>query len=190
VAVPERQPVPFPPTLADLVGLVPLAPLGPGTPERSLETRLANLGDAAFGDSIADPTMVQACRAGLWLAFNFLDEAHTISQELSTPEGSYWHALMHRREPDHANAAYWFRRVGTHPVYTPLRAAAADLAVSVPPQAAFLARQEPWDPFAFNHLCEMSHPETAACHDLCCQVQRVEWELLFNHCYRHAIGAG
>jgi hypothetical protein len=47
--------------------------------------------------------VVAACRAALWLAFDFLDESHAVSQELDTPEGSYWHGLLHRREPDFAN---------------------------------------------------------------------------------------
>ncbi len=178
----------YPPALAELLRRLPLAPLGPGTPDPSLRGQLEALDDAAFGGKITDQGMANACRAGLWLAFNFLDEAHTISQDLHTAEGSYWHALMHRREPDHANAAYWFRRVGTHTVFEPLRQAAVELAASAPPQGAFLARQERWDPFAFNDLCEASHEETAPCHDLCRQVQRHEWELLFDYCYRQACG--
>ena len=43
--------------------------------------------------------MANACRAGLWLYHEFLDEAHEITQHLHTPAGSYWHALVHRREP-------------------------------------------------------------------------------------------
>jgi hypothetical protein len=116
-----------------------------------------------------------------------LDEAHRISQDLDTPEGSYWHALVHRREPDHSNAAYWIRRVGDHPVYAALRQAAADLATSAPPPAAFLVRQQRWDPFAFNDLCEASREPAAPCHELCRQVQRAEWELLFDFCHRNAV---
>ena len=65
---------------------------------------------------VVDRAMADACRAGMWLLFDFLDESHTISQELHTAEGSYWHAIMHRREQDASNSKYWFRKVGNHPV--------------------------------------------------------------------------
>lgn len=179
----------YPPAIAALLEALPLAPLGPGTPERRLQEKLASLDDAAFGASLVNADMADACRAGLWLAFHFLDESHRISQRLHTPEGNYWHALMHRREPDHANAAYWFRRVGAHPVFVPLRRTAAELAVSAPAQATFLARQTQWDAFAFNNMCEASASETAPCHDLCRRVQRAEWEILFAHCFHRATGS-
>ena len=88
-----------------------------------------------------------------------------------------------------ANAKYWFRRVGSHPVFEPLRTEAARLAVEAPSQAAFLARQTSWDPFAFIDLCEASYDAKAPCHELCRQVQRVEWELLFGYCFRQAVEA-
>ena len=69
-----------------------------------------------------------ACRAGLWLAFDYLDESHEISQGLPTAEGSYWHAILHRREPDAANSNYWWRRVGDHPVFAQLAGVAVELA--------------------------------------------------------------
>ena len=35
-----------------------------------------------------------ALLAGLWLWHDFLDESHAISQNLPTPTGSLWHALL------------------------------------------------------------------------------------------------
>jgi hypothetical protein len=132
--------------------------------------------------------MADACRAGLWLWFNFLDESHTISQGLDTAEGSYWHALMHRREPDFSNSKYWFRRVGGHPVFELLQVEAARLAAAGPSEASFLVRQAAWDPFAFVDLCAACHDEKAPGHDLCRRVQRAEWELLFAWCYERTAG--
>ncbi|TWT69908.1 hypothetical protein [Crateriforma conspicua] len=52
----------------------------------------------------------------LWLLAGDLDRSHSISQRLHTPNGSYLHGVMHRREGDYGNAKYWFRGAGQHPV--------------------------------------------------------------------------
>src|SRR5581483_7484640 len=57
----------------------------------------------------------QAALAGLYLYFSCLDEAHSVAQDVPSREGSFWHGILHRQEPDPANAAYWFRQVGKHP---------------------------------------------------------------------------
>ncbi len=114
--------------------------------------------------------------AGLYLYFSCLDEAHTIAQGLATAEGAWWHAIMHRQEPDAGNSAYWFRQVGAHPVFPALRDAAAALGVDF---------GAVWDPFAFIELCERvrrapgSDDEQRAR-----EVQRAEWQLLFDFCAR------
>src|ERR1019366_10675911 len=48
-----------------------------------------------------------AMLAGLWLWHDGLKECHTLAQQLQTPEGSYWHAIMHRREGGFSNSKYW-----------------------------------------------------------------------------------
>ncbi len=126
----------------------------------------------------------------LWLRFNYLDESHKISQDVETPEGSFWHGILHRREGDFDNAKYWFRRVGTHPVFASLCRAAAELAAAAPEaRAAFLAGQKIWDPFAFVDLCAAAVRGQAKCLALCEDVQRREWELLFDYCWRKATRA-
>ncbi len=65
-----------------------------------------------------DDSLVRA--GALWL-HGFLDECHQIVQNDPSAEGSYWHAIMHRSEGDFDNSMYWFRKVGRHPVYGPLR---------------------------------------------------------------------
>jgi hypothetical protein len=148
-------------------------------------------GPGAFGgEHIRDRAMADACRAGLWLCHDFLDASHTISQDIATTTGSYWHGLMHRREPDFSNAAYWFRRVGDHPVFAALHEAAAALAGSteVDDAARFLRRQTRWDPFAFIDLCERCVAGRSSSERLCRQIQQREWELLFDYSYRQAVG--
>jgi hypothetical protein len=38
------------------------------------------------------------------------NRAHEIAQEINTPEGSWIHAYLHRKEGDESNAAYWYHR--------------------------------------------------------------------------------
>lgn len=52
------------------------------------------------------------------------DAAHNRVQDRTDAEGCLVHAMLHRREPDHWNAAYWFRRVSGHPIYGALTPAA------------------------------------------------------------------
>jgi len=55
-------------------------------------------------------------KCGLLLLSGQLDASHEISQSIETPDGSFWHGIMHRREGDFWNAKYWFRKIGKHPV--------------------------------------------------------------------------
>jgi hypothetical protein len=139
--------------------------------------------------TVHNADMARACLAGLCLYHDFLDEAHTISQDIDTPSGSYWHGLMHRREGDFGNSKYWFRRVGAHPVFVPLHAAARQLAATVAAAPGFLVAPTQWDPYAFVDLCEACVAGRHSGEALCRQIQQREWELLFDYCYRQAIGA-
>ena len=55
-------------------------------------------------------------RAALCLKHGLLDDCHKIAQSVATPNGSYWHGILHRREGDIGNSHYWYARVGRHPV--------------------------------------------------------------------------
>src|SRR4051812_17852899 len=109
----------YPPVIAALLQDDRLAELGPGSLNRSMHSSLFGLTLAkVFAPArIANQEMAEACVAGLWLYHDFLDESHTISQSIHNATGSYWHGLMHRREPDFSNSKYWFQRVGEHPVF-------------------------------------------------------------------------
>ncbi len=56
--------------------------------------------------------------AGLWLYVDDLDRSHVISQSIKDKTGSYWHAIMHRREGDFSNSRYWHNRAAEHPLLT------------------------------------------------------------------------
>ena len=216
------------PAMATLLEAAPLNELGPGKPVTSLCEKLQAFSiESAFAPhKVVDRTMAQACLAGLWLRFDFLDQSHEISQEIKTATGSFWHGILHRREPDYDNAKYWFHRVPDHPVYAPL-CAAAKVAASlrdanailrpgeesleethgsrtVSPKspaslgetrllnadraADFLTTQTEWDPFRFVDLVAAMTRRKSSSEQLCRQIQRREWELLFDFCYRSAIG--
>jgi hypothetical protein len=180
------DPAAYGPVIEKLLRPERLPALSVDPPYLAMHAQLESLEqDAAFAPfTIRDRALAAACRAGLWLFFDFLDEAHTISQELHTPEGSAWHAILHRREPDYDNAKYWFRHLGEHAIFEPLRIEAAKLAADAPSPAAYLRTQKRWDPFAFVDLCEVNAAEDAPAHELCRHIQHVEWQLLFDHCHR------
>jgi hypothetical protein len=169
----------YPSVIADLLKELPLAPLGPGKPHQQMRDKLEAL-SSAFAPG-ANRDMAAACRAGLWLAFDFHDESHAISQDLTTVEGSYWHAILHRREPDASNAAYWFRRVGEHPIFETLAKEALALGL--------VSGSVRWNPYDFIDLCEKHRGTGGEQEMLLRRVQRREWELLFDWCFRHTGGA-
>ncbi|CAI8822170.1 hypothetical protein [Methylocaldum szegediense] len=170
-----------------------LNPLGPGTPNESVYPLLKALSvDEAFlPHEVKDASMAKCCLAGIWLYHDFLDESHRISQSVSTSTGSYWHGIMHRREPDSWNSKYWFNRVGQHPVFPDLCEAAKSLAeqASLLPETRFLVEQRQWDPHRFVDLCEASRTGKSQAERLCRTIQLKEWQLLFDYCYRRAIGS-
>ncbi len=136
---------------------------------------------ALFPDARAS----EAANAGLMLLLDCWEESHELSQAVDSCEGSYWHAIAHRMEPDSANSGYWFRRVGEHAIFPKLHQRAAEVL-----QRGDLSewRLKPlWDPFLFIQWCDEarrapgSKKERAAL-----AIQRAEWELLFEWCASQA----
>jgi hypothetical protein len=166
--------------------------LEPGAAESDVRGTLSELTCEALiaPHPLRSRDMALACLAGLWLRHGFLDESHRISQDLDSPTGSFWHGIVHRREGDFGNAKYWFRRVGRPAVFGPLAAAARNLARESPPGVAadYLLGQADWDPLGFVDLCQSARGGSQPIRRLCMRIQQCEWELLFDFCYREAIG--
>lgn len=167
-------------------------PLGPGVANESMRPELErlNMADLVGSYPLDDPDMAHCCLAALWLRHGFLDESHAISQSLASPSGSYWHGIMHRREPDYSNAKYWFRRVGVHPIFERLWEASRQLVASQPPDhtTKLLAQQSQWAPYLFVDLCDEVAGSGQPGEVLCRQIADLEWQLLFDYCYRQATG--
>jgi len=118
----------------------------------------------------------EAALAGLYLYFDCWNEAHETAQDIAGPEGSYWHAIVHRQEPDAGNSGYWFRQTGVHAIFGPLRDAAAAIGMAAGPR---------WDPLAFIKVCERAQRSPGGeLERQAREVQRAEWQLLFDYCAR------
>ena len=168
------------------------AELGPGRPNPAVRAALADLTpeQVCSPHRVADRDLAEACLSALWLYHDYLDESHSLSQEIPGTTGSYWHGIMHRREPDPSNAKYWFRNVGQHEVFPKLLAAAQRLEPPVGTRAEDLTAAPSWDPFLFVDLCETARRSGGALEAFCRRVQAAEWQLLFDYCWRGACGLG
>ncbi|WP_254506670.1 hypothetical protein [Anatilimnocola floriformis] len=178
--------------LSELISADHLCELGPGKPNEALRPKLAALTiEQLFAaQRVVDHDAARCCLSGLWLLHNFLDESHSLSQEIETADGSYWHGVMHRREPDYGNGKYWFRRVGNHPVYSQLLAEAQRLIAAEKPidaTALKIAQAKSWDPDLFIDWCEQIARGRAKQELLAKRIAQVEWQLLFDHCFEQAI---
>lgn len=141
---------------------------------------------------------VTALKAGLLLMHDFMDESHGAAQSIEGQGagrlGDYWHAILHRREPDYTNAKYWFRQIGTQSLFGEL-ARRADQVLTATTSAAVqewrqrLGCPERWNPLAFVDLCEAAQQERGTDLTAVAQtLQRLEMSLLFRQTYRQATG--
>jgi hypothetical protein len=145
-----------------------------GDGERLMPLVHADCGENRARDLVKAARVPPLLRAGLYLYFDCWEDAHAVAQDINTAEGSYWHAIVHRQEPDAANAGYWFRQVGAHAIFPALQACAAEIGVATAVR---------WDPIAFIDYCgraKPGSPEERKAREL----QRAEWQLLFDWCAR------
>ena len=140
---------------------------------------------------VASGDDASAVLSALWLWHDHLDESHRISQSLENETGSFWHAIMHRREGDFSNAKYWYARCTHHPALPAIAANAGGLLNPLPAEKAYLRLTAggQWNGSAFVDLVEQIHrspddPRQA----LAISLQQLEWRMLFDHCTRAALG--
>jgi hypothetical protein len=160
-----------------------LMPLAEGV--CSSEQARDRIKNAKAGDLFPSARAPRAALAGLYLYFSCREEAHEVAQSDSSAEGSYWHAIVHRQEPDAGNSSYWFHRVGEHPVFSGLLEAARAVGAAHPDAAVKFSNT--WDPLGFIEICEQARRRPgSALERAALEIQRAEWQLLFEYCARRS----
>jgi hypothetical protein len=163
-----------------------LPELGPGPRATVLSISMLNEKCDEIIDKRPLPNKsVELIRALALLWHDHLDEAHVIAQEADGADGSFLHGIVHRREPDYGNAAYWFRHVGTHPCFSQIARRVEELAdfKSQTSLRAELLRDGKWNPFGLIDVCQKTAGKTSADPQvkLLRQIQAVEFEVLMEH---------
>jgi hypothetical protein len=152
---------------------MPLTRSGART-QTARETLLGRTARQVFSRS-ATP---EAALSGLCLYFGCWEEAHQQADAAESRENCFWHAIVHRQEPDAWNSGYWFRRTGSHPLFPSLAREA---------QASGYPLTGVWDPIAFIDFCERARTDSGSDeHRLARRIQLIEWQLLFDFSARES----
>ena len=174
-------------TYSDFIGriflqdglLAKLTPAEPLSYDLLLRVRTADDATLSGGRTIGHAENFALVRGGLFYAIDALDDAHTFFQDAPGDLAAYWHGMLHRREGDFENARYWFRRAGVLPCFAALHRAASEF-------SADMARQANWDPYLLTGECEQARFGAEESVAPCVKLQRVEFEGLFDYCWRQS----
>jgi hypothetical protein len=148
-----------------------------GAGDRQVAATLAGLDATTL---FPEARAAQAAMNGLLLLAGCWDESHTLSQDIPSREGSYWHALAHRIEPDTANAGWWFGHVGEHPIFAELHRRAGEILKRHKTPWALGSK---WDARLFVDWCDQARGAPGSeLEQAAREIQQAEWELLFEWC--------
>jgi len=159
------------------------AELGPGPRAGVLSEAVLNSKlDSLLGKTKLTSTQQQLIRSLVLLWHDHLDASHAISQGIENADGSFVHAIMHRREPDAWNSKYWWRRVGNHPAFREigrrvsklLAGEKSDLGKRLVPGG-----EGEWDAAAFVDVCDSAKDKSLI--QTLREIQRIETEVLLEH---------
>lgn len=174
-------------------GLPPLEPEGAADAEVQQALDSTPLERLFEGERIASEDFARAVQSGLYLWNDCLEASHKISQKIEMETGSYWHAVMHRREPDYSNSKHWWRKVGEHPLFPEVRDAALRALSGVeggwgPEARKLIEASGRWLPFDFVDWCEAcAKGRLAEARPILERIQLEEIRLLLDYSYRCAV---
>jgi hypothetical protein len=142
----------------------------------------AGLGDEICASRHLTGSRADCLRALILLWNDHITEAHGIVQALEGEDAAFIHGIIHRREPDFANARYWFQRACPHPILEPLAEAVAPTLAEHPALPYRLIRDGFWDPFAYMDAVSVAsrQPGTPEA-ELLRELQRSETTVLARH---------
>jgi hypothetical protein len=175
-------------TLECLIATTDLPELGPTPrPGRLPLLELNQKIDRFLADTKLNAALQPSVRSAALLWHDYLDESHTISQNISSADGSFLHGIMHRREPDYSNAKYWFHRAGKHRSFSDIAKQVTRLLETKGETelAAKLAPRGDWDPFGFVDACRQvaELPLSDAGVQSLQAVQEIEFHCLLAHLF-------
>lgn len=144
-----------------------------------------------FDEPITRPDLAACTVAGLLLFADCLEESHHISQSIASSTGSYWHGIMHRREPDYSNSRYWFNRVGRHEAFDAVLGEALKALDQIEDAEAEKLKAQigawgEWNPAGFIGLCESAFTKDTGLRPALEAVQKAEMTALLTWCHENA----
>tara|TARA_B100001123_G_scaffold18940_2_gene21226 strand:+ start:1977 stop:2492 length:516 start_codon:yes stop_codon:yes gene_type:complete len=167
--------MPLPPVIKDLFYTNSLPSLGP---EKRNDSLGLNECEDLIGSALKFPdTEHQALiRSALLLWHDHLEASHEISQCINSKDGSFLHALMHRREPDFPNAKYWLNQTGQYKAYSEIAKRSKILLKEASLSKLFT---DEWNPYAMVDSVEQTNPNTQTYKTLQ-KIQQIEMEIFIE----------
>ncbi len=154
-----------------------LPSLGPERRAASLPlSRLKGELETAISQADASDEYSDLVRSSALLWHDHLEESHAISQGINNSDGSFLHAIMHRREPDYSNAKYWFNRVGAHDAFLEIFDRVKKISINT---SCSQIIESDWDPFAMVDSVSKANSGSEE-YRLLQRIQKIEFEVLLK----------
>ena len=167
----------LPPQLYAIFNTPSLPSLGPKKRAEALPlSKLKNDLKSAVSQSDLSGNNADLMRSAALLWHDCLDESHAISQDINSSDGSFLHAIMHRREPDYSNAKYWFNRVGAHDAFLEIFDRVKK--ISIDTSCSQLVEND-WDPFVMIDSVSQADSGSEE-YKLLQRIQKIEFEVLLK----------